>query len=249
MIQFQPPAIGRDTSLQTRLLEAPPSLALNASREGAFTVSLGDLFQCLTTLTVKNFFLKSSLNLPSSSLKPFHLILLLHALLKSPSPAFLQALFRYWKAIIRFPWSLLLSRLKSPYSLNLSPLGRCSSPLIMAFFWTCSSSPMSFLYRRFQNWLQSAKWSFMRAEQRGRITSLDLPVMLLLMQSRIRLVFWAANSHYWLMLSLSSTDIPKSFSSGLLSRPFSPRLVSLLGIVPILVQDLALGLVEHLQGQ
>ena len=30
IIQFQPPAIGRDTSLQTRLLKAPPSLTLNA---------------------------------------------------------------------------------------------------------------------------------------------------------------------------------------------------------------------------
>jgi len=30
---------------------------LNASREGASTASLGNLFQCVTTLTVKNSFL------------------------------------------------------------------------------------------------------------------------------------------------------------------------------------------------
>ena len=39
--------------------------------EGGSTISLGNLFQCLTTLTVRNFFLISSLNLLSSSLKPF----------------------------------------------------------------------------------------------------------------------------------------------------------------------------------
>ena len=66
-IWFQPPAIGRDTSLQIGLLTAPSSLALNASREGTSTTSLGNLFQGLTTLTVKNCFLTSSLNLPSSS--------------------------------------------------------------------------------------------------------------------------------------------------------------------------------------
>ena len=78
-----PSAVGRDTSHQTRLLKAPSSLALNASRKGAFTTSLGNLFQCLTTLTVKNFFLTSSLNLPFSSLKPFPLVLSLPVLIKN----------------------------------------------------------------------------------------------------------------------------------------------------------------------
>jgi len=55
------------------LLTAPSSLSLNASREEAFTASLGNLFQCLITLTVMNFFLVSSLNLPSSSLELFPL--------------------------------------------------------------------------------------------------------------------------------------------------------------------------------
>ena len=55
IIQFQPPAVGRDTSLQTRLLTAPSSLALSASREGTSTTSLGNLCQHLTTLTVTIF--------------------------------------------------------------------------------------------------------------------------------------------------------------------------------------------------
>ena len=76
-IQFQSPAIGRDTSHQIELFKAPFSLALNAYREGTLKTSLGNLFQCLTTLTVNSFFLISSLNLPSSNLKPFLLILLM----------------------------------------------------------------------------------------------------------------------------------------------------------------------------
>ena len=63
------PAVGRDTSHQTRLLKAPSSLALNTAREGAATASLGNLFQCLITLMVKNFFLLPNLKLPSFSLK------------------------------------------------------------------------------------------------------------------------------------------------------------------------------------
>ena len=69
---------------------APSSVALNASEEGASTASLGKLFQCLTALTGRNFFLISSLNLSSSSLKPFPFVLLLPALIKRPSLAFLQ---------------------------------------------------------------------------------------------------------------------------------------------------------------
>jgi len=78
-------------SHQTRLLKAPSSLALNTAREGAATASLGNLCQCLTTLVVKNFFLISSLNLPSFSFKPLPLVLLQQALLKSLSQSFLQA--------------------------------------------------------------------------------------------------------------------------------------------------------------
>ena len=43
-------AMGRDTCHQTRLLKPPSNLPLNTDREVAATASLGDLFQCLTTL-------------------------------------------------------------------------------------------------------------------------------------------------------------------------------------------------------
>ena len=85
------PALGRDPFHQPRVLRAPSNLALNTAREGAATASLGNLCQGLTTLRVKDFFLLSNLNLPSFSLKPLPLVLPLNALVKSPSPAFLQA--------------------------------------------------------------------------------------------------------------------------------------------------------------
>ena len=75
--------MSRDIFNQTRLLRAPSNLAWNVSRDGASTTSLGNLCQCLTTLTVKNFFLISSLHLPSFSLKPFLLVLAQQALLKA----------------------------------------------------------------------------------------------------------------------------------------------------------------------
>ena len=68
--------MGRDTFHQTRLLQAPSILALDTAREGAATASLGNLCQCLTTLTVKNFFLISNLNLPSFSLKMAEVLLM-----------------------------------------------------------------------------------------------------------------------------------------------------------------------------
>ena len=43
---------------QSRLPRATSSLALNASSDGTSTTSLGNLFQCVTTLWVKNFLLK-----------------------------------------------------------------------------------------------------------------------------------------------------------------------------------------------
>jgi len=62
-----PPALGRDTFHYTMLLRAPSSLALNTARERVATISLGYRFQCLTTLSIKNFFLTSNLKLPSLS--------------------------------------------------------------------------------------------------------------------------------------------------------------------------------------
>jgi len=44
------PDVGRAATQQMRLPRAPSNLAFNISRDGAFTVSLGSLCHCLTTL-------------------------------------------------------------------------------------------------------------------------------------------------------------------------------------------------------
>jgi len=70
------PAMNRDICCYIRLLKAPSNLILNVSRGGAsITSHCVPVFQCLTTLIVKIFFLISSLKLPSFSLKPFPLVL------------------------------------------------------------------------------------------------------------------------------------------------------------------------------
>jgi len=43
--------MGTEISLDQVVQSPPPSLALNTSSEGASTSSLGNLFQCLTTLS------------------------------------------------------------------------------------------------------------------------------------------------------------------------------------------------------
>ena len=90
-IESNPPAVSRDIFNQTRLLRAPSNLAFIVSRDGAATTSLGNLGQGFTTLTVKNFFLISSLNLPSPSLKPLLPVLLKQASLERLTSSFLQA--------------------------------------------------------------------------------------------------------------------------------------------------------------
>ena len=47
-----------------QVAQSPVQLALNVSRDGASTMSLGNLCQGFTTLVVKNLFFISSLNLP-----------------------------------------------------------------------------------------------------------------------------------------------------------------------------------------
>ena len=211
VIWFQPPCYGQGPFHQTRLLKAPSNLALNT------WTTLGSLCQGLTTLRAKNSFPRSDLNLPSFSLKPLLLVLSLQALVKSPSPALLQA---------PSGTKRLFSRLNSPSSLSLPSQERCSSPLIifMVLLWPHSDRSMSVLCWGLQSCMQDSRWGLTRAEQRGRIPCLNLLATLPLMQPRVQLAFWAAGTHYWLMSSFLSTGTPKFFSSGLLSVLSSPSL-------------------------
>lgn len=79
-----PSSTGRNTSHQSGLLKVLSNLVLNNARVGASTTSLISLFQGLTTLTV-------SLNFPFFNLCPLLLFLSVQLLMKSRSPASLQA--------------------------------------------------------------------------------------------------------------------------------------------------------------
>jgi len=75
IIKFQPPCHREGHQPPYLILDqAPSNVALNTSRDRASTASLGNLFQHLTTLLVKNFPLISNLNFPSFNLKPFPLV-------------------------------------------------------------------------------------------------------------------------------------------------------------------------------
>ena len=104
------PAMCRVANHQTRLPRATSSLALNASRDGASTTSFSNLFQCVNTLCVKTFLLISKLNLLCLSLRPFLLVLSLSTLINSHFPSCLYVPFKYWKAAMRSPWSLLQAK-------------------------------------------------------------------------------------------------------------------------------------------
>ena len=118
----QPPAQAAQSHIQP---------GLNASRDGASTTSLANLFQCITTLFVKNFLLTSNLNLPYLSLRPFSFVLSLSTFINSHSPSCLNTPFTYWKDTMRSPWSLPFFKLNNPTSLNLSSQERFSSCLII----------------------------------------------------------------------------------------------------------------------
>lgn len=60
-------------SITTMSFSATSTHLSNISRDGDSITSLDSLLQCLTTLSMKKFFLISSLNLPWSNLRPFPL--------------------------------------------------------------------------------------------------------------------------------------------------------------------------------
>ena len=112
--------MGRVASRETRLPGATSSLAWNASRDGASTTSLGNPFQCVTTLCVKNFLLPQLKTIPPCPLTinsrqqsfPILLIRSLQVLQGhsevSPEPSLLQA------KQARFPQAFFLAEVLQP---------------------------------------------------------------------------------------------------------------------------------------
>jgi len=113
-IQSNAPVMSRDIFHWTRFLKASSNLTLNTPREGVSATPPSNLFQCLTTLTVKHFFLLSNLTLPSCSFKALPLVLSLQDLVKSLSLSYQCPL------CTEIPRSLLFSRLNTPNSVSLS---------------------------------------------------------------------------------------------------------------------------------
>lgn len=72
---IQIPCHGQGCHPLDRIAQTTSSLVLNSSRDGASTISLGKLCQCLNNLPIKDSSLISYLNLLSVSLKPFSLVL------------------------------------------------------------------------------------------------------------------------------------------------------------------------------
>ena len=69
-------------------------------------------------------------------------------------------------------------------------------------------------------------------QQRGRIPSFDLLMILCLMQPRVLSDCFAARAHCWIVFNLVSTRTPKTFSVKLLCRWVAPHHVLVHGFVP-----------------
>lgn len=89
---FDLPVTGRDTFHCSMFFQSLPSLALNASRDGAVKTALGIFCSYHSLLPAIYFFRISHLSLPSISVKPFPLVLSLHPLVQRASPALLHIL-------------------------------------------------------------------------------------------------------------------------------------------------------------
>ncbi|KAK4817702.1 hypothetical protein QYF61_026392 [Mycteria americana] len=181
--------------------------------DGDSTTSRGSLFQCLTTLSVKKFFLISSLNLPWRNLRrdrPHLSTPSFQAVVESdevsPQPPFLQA--EQPQVPQPLPISLVLQTL---------PQLRCPSldtlqPLNVSLGVGGPKLNTAFEVRPHQCRVQ------------GTITSLVLLATLFLIQARMPLALLATWAHCWLIFRRLLTNTPRSFSARQLSSHSSPSL-------------------------
>lgn len=87
----------------------------------------GQLFQCLTVLMGKEFFLRARLNLVCFHLLPLCLVLLPYSTVQSSAPSSSWSC-RYWQADTWSPWNCLFW-MNMPHSISVSSEGMCSSSL------------------------------------------------------------------------------------------------------------------------
>ena len=127
IIQFQPHCYMQGHLPLDKIAQRPIQPGIECIQKGGIHNSLGNLFLYLTTLTVKNFFPISSPNLPSSILKPFPLVLLLHVLTKSPSPVAPRS---YWEVLLGLPKAVSTSCWASPALLDSPHRANALTPII-----------------------------------------------------------------------------------------------------------------------
>lgn len=82
-----------------QVAQGPIQSVLEQFQDGISTVLPCNLLHCLITLIVKSVFLTCNINLVTSSLKLFHLVLSLHVHVNSLFPSCRP---RYWKAFVSF---------------------------------------------------------------------------------------------------------------------------------------------------
>lgn len=128
--------------------------------------------------------------------------------------------------------SLFFSDLSSPSPFSLSSQEKYFCPLVVfvTLHWTFSSSSISPLYWGAQNWIQYCRCDLTSDERRGRIASLDLWTMLLIMQPSMKLTFFATRVHCWLMVSFLTTWTPGVFSAEPLSTWLAPSVYWCMGL-------------------
>lgn len=143
-------------------------------------------------------------------MSPLPLVLSLDTTERSLALSSFHPCFRHLYTLIKFTQSLLFTRLKSPKSLSFFSEERCSRPLItlVALHWTLSSIPMFLLYWEAWNRSQHSTCSLSSAEQKGRISPLELLAILFLTQPRMLLAFFTSKMHRW--LTVSSWQLSKS---------------------------------------
>lgn len=120
---------------------------LNTFTDSDCTTFPGSLFQLLTILSEKEFFLISSLSLLWCNLRSFPLVLQLIMWEKRLAFTLPPPPFKELERTIMSPLILLIYRLKTHSSLSQSSYDLCSSPLIslIALLWTCYRASMSCL--------------------------------------------------------------------------------------------------------
>jgi len=101
----------------------------NPSRDGDSPTALGSLFQCLTTLSGKKFFLIFNLNLPWCNLRPLLLVLSLVTGEKRPTPPHYTLLSGGWRELSGPPSALSSPDWTVPAPSSLSSADLFSTPL------------------------------------------------------------------------------------------------------------------------